>query len=291
MKYKALGFICYSLKNFDKDADCFINLLEKICDFYPTYKFTIMRRSYLWDPPSLGQKFNKKNLAKVFDDVRQGKRIIVSFHQLGKFLIDFSMSYNLFFNAYGSDINSIEFGINTEAFENKNSTRCQDEFIELFKTSYITFKSCYGIMSLRDDVVNLMTWFHGGIAIQQGIEHVEQQFDYDLVRGRSWGVGKFNVLLNRIRGVYFGNIINPRSVEMVGGLDHVLTNCPAPIVKKLDDGSVYIQTMSTLPTCKAELALNIQSTKKFLDPIKPDNDIDINQVYVNYWKERGLELR
>lgn len=292
MKYNALGFICYSLENFDKNTDRLINLIEQICNFYPPYKFTTIRKSYLWDPPPLGRKFSKRNLAKVFDDIRQGKRIDVSIDQgYESFLIDFSIGYNLFFNAYGSDINTIEFEIDTIAFESENGVLFFDKFIQLFKESYLTFKSCYGIMTLRDNVVHLSTWLIGQTDPKHGIDDVEQPFDYDLQKGRGWGIGKFNILLNRIRGVYFGNIINPQSVEMIGGLDHVLTHCPAPIVEKLEDGSVYIQTMSTLPNYKAELALNVQSTKKFLGPIKPDNNVDVNQVYINYWKERGLELK
>jgi len=291
MRYRALGFICYSLDNFDKDTDNLIKLIDKICSFHPLNKFTTIKKSYLWDPPPLGLKFNKRNLAKVFDDIHQGNRIDVSFRQKDNFSLAFTMGFNLFFNAYGSDINTIEFEIDTGAFESEKGDLYYDKFIQLFKESYLTFKSCYGIIALRDDVVNLLTWFHGGIAIQQGVDDVEQPFDYELVKGRGWGIGKFNILLNRIRGVYFGNIINPQSVAMVGGLDHVFTHCPSPIVEKLDDGSVYIQTMSTLPQYKEELALNIQSTKKFLEPIKPDNNIDVNQVYDNYWKERGLERK
>lgn len=288
MNYNSIGFICYSLKNheaFSKDLGKFIKLFSDLIHYKTGYTFHTIFKCYLFENFKYF-KFSEKNVKKVLNDISNGASFECSFLPdydggNGNFLSSISLRYNCFLSPFEGDINSISFLIK-EDFYNKTNAFNFDEFLTTFKNCYLVFQSTYGLLMVNDKPIRMEIWLNGNSS--HNVKNVELPFDYNLTKGRAWNLCKYNILLNRIRGAYLVNIINPKSIEILGGKEFVMKNCPTPIVEELEDNSLYIQTMYSFPESKEELILATQRLKKFLEPIKPDNDADINQVYKEHWE-------
>lgn len=222
--------------------------------------FKLVKYFYVMDYKWQHELFSctKKSLSKLDEMItkEEVKEFVIQYRIkkdqpiLFSFTISFDPAYKD--HLYDTTPSSIRFSINEDIIKN-NTSLYLEKVTNLFKDIYLMFGNGIGFIDLSYANAN----FH----------MAETTYE------TSVNISINDICETKSRGYFWANILGPKHIEDLGGLDYVLANCPGFKIERLqyeDATSLYI--------CLSESIFNLSEDKlnefkNFISNILPYKDL------------------